>query len=101
QGKIVTFAAGMDSANYLTPYPYYREALRAAIQHVAAMPAPIRVVAPMCVHAVTTRQIKNGERLVVHLYNDVNTTAFHGLPSDDVPLREEVLPIHNLVVEFR
>lgn len=100
KGRVVTFAAGMDAAYYLTPYPYYREALRSAIEHVASTPPPVRVTAPMCVHAVTTRQRKDGERLVVHLYNDVNTTAFHGLPSDDVPLREEVLPIFDIGVEF-
>jgi type 1 glutamine amidotransferase len=101
KGRVVTFAAGMDAANYLTPYPYYREALRSAIEHAASAPAPVRVTAPMCVHAVTTRQEKDGRRLVVHLYNDVNTTAFHGMPADDVPLREEVLPIHGIRVEFR
>lgn len=101
KGRVITFAAGMDAANYLTPYPYYREALRSAIEHAAAAPMPVKITAPMCVHATTTRQKKDGERLVVHLYNDVNTTAFHGLPSDDVPLREEVLPIHNLRAEFR
>ena len=39
-------------------------------------------------------QAKDGsERLVVHLFSDLNTTAFHALPGDDVPLREEVVPI--------
>ena len=40
-------------------------------------------------------------RLLLHLYNDVNTTAFHALPQDDVPLREETLPIHDIVVRVR
>jgi hypothetical protein len=31
----------------------------------------------------------------------VNTTAFHALPSDDVPLREETLPIHDIGVTLR
>jgi hypothetical protein len=100
KGRVVFFAAGMDAANYLTPYPYYREALRSAIEWAAASPPPVRVAAPMCVHAVSTRQRKDGERLVVHLYNDVNTTAFHALPNDDVPLREEVIPIHDIAVTF-
>ena len=100
KGRTVTFAAGIDSANYLASYPYYREALRAALEWAAPAPPGIRVAAPMCVHVVTTRQNRDGERLVVHLFNDVNTTAFHGLPSDDVPLREEVLPIHDIRVTF-
>jgi len=57
------------------------------------------VQAPMCVQSTVFRQEKNGkQRLLVHLYNDVNTTAFHGLPNDDVPLREETLPIHDIRV---
>jgi len=54
----------------------------------------------MCVHATLMRQVKDGERLVVHLFNDSNTTAHHALPQDDVPLREEVLPIHDIAITF-
>ena len=50
----------------------------------------MEVKAPMCVHATLMRQRRDGsERLIVHLYNDINTTAFHALPASDVPLREE------------
>ena len=54
----------------------------------------------MCVQATTMRQTKDGQRLIVHLFNDVNTAAFHALPNDDVPLREETLPIHDIRVTF-
>src|SRR5207244_976088 len=40
------------------------------------------------------------ERLIVHLFNDINTTASHALPNDDVPLREEVVPIHDIRIAF-
>lgn len=40
------------------------------------------------------------ERLIVHLFSDLKTTAFHALPGDDVPLREEVVPIHDVRVTF-
>lgn len=100
RGRVVFFAAGLDAAHYLTSYPYYREALRGAIEWAAGGVPPVRVQGPMCVHAVTTRQRREGERLIVSLFNEVNTTAFHGLPSDDVPLREEVLPIHDITVSF-
>jgi hypothetical protein len=55
----------------------------------------------MCVHAVTMRQQKGGERLLVHLFNDVSTTAGHGHPAEEVPLREETLPVHDIEVTFR
>ena len=55
----------------------------------------------MCVHATLMRQKNDGgQRLVLHLYNDINTTAFHALPDEDVPLREEVVPIHQIGVTF-
>ena len=42
-----------------------------------------------------------GERLVVHLFNGLNTAANHGDPAADVPLREETVPIPNVRVRFR
>lgn len=101
KGRAVYFAAGIDAANYNYSYPYHRVLLKNAITWAAATPVPIAVEAPMCVHAVSMRQKKDGERLVVHLYNDVNTTANHARPEDDIPLREETLPIHDIRVSFR
>ena len=100
-GKVVYLAAGLDAANYSSAYPYYRVALADAVRWAAASPPPVEVAAPMCVHATTVRQTKDGERLVVHLFNDVNTTAGHGHPAEEVPLREEVLPVHDIAVTFR
>jgi hypothetical protein len=55
----------------------------------------------MCVHSTVMRQSKHdAERLIVHLYSDLNTTAFHALPNDDVPLREEVVPILDSRITF-
>ncbi len=102
KGKVVYLAAGFDAAYYLYAYPYQRLVLREAIVQVAAAPQPVRVEAPMCVHSTLMRQsIGKSERLIVHLFSDLNTTAFHALPVDDVPLREEVVPIHDIRVTFR
>ena len=96
--KVVYLAAGIDAAHYSLSYPYYRVALAQAMRWAASSAPPVEVEAPMCAHAVTMRQKKDGERLVIHLYNDVNTTAGHGLPAEEVPLREEVIPIHDIRV---
>jgi hypothetical protein len=102
QGRVVYLAAGLDAAYYLYAYPYQRVLLADAIRWAAPTAPPIAVDAPMCVHATVMRQsTAHRDRLIVHLYNDANTTAFHALPNDDVPLREEVLPIHDLGVTFR
>jgi hypothetical protein len=104
KGNVVYFAAGFDSAYYLYAYPYQRLALKHAIGWAASAPPPVTVEAPMCVHATIMRQTKQdkegAERLVVHLFSDLNTTAHHALPNDDVPLREEVIPIHDIRVKF-
>jgi hypothetical protein len=101
KGRVVYFAAGIDSAYYLYAYPYQRLCLRHAVTWAAAAPPPVAVEAPMCVHSTVMRQSKGGmERLIVHLFSDLNTTAHHALPADDVPLREEVVPIHDIRVAF-
>ena len=102
KGRVVYLAAGFDAAYYSYAYPYERLILRNAIDQVAPEPPPVRIEAPMCVHATVMRQTKpdTPERLVVHLFNDANTTAAHAFPNDDVPLREEALPIHDIVVTF-
>ncbi|GAC1335395.1 MAG: hypothetical protein NVSMB14_02760 [Isosphaeraceae bacterium] len=100
KGRVVV-TAGFDAAYYLYAYPYQRLLIRHAIDWAAAAPRPLTVEAPMCVHSTINRQ-KNqtGERLIVHLFNDLNTTAAHAFPNDDVPLREEVVPIHDIRVTF-
>jgi|GEM_PF-423308 len=101
KGKVVYLPAGLDGAYYQYSYPYQRLILSRAIQWAASAAPPVQVEAPMCVHASVFRQRQaKQERLLIHLYNDVNTTAFHALPVDDVPLREEVLPIHSIGVKL-
>src|SRR5205085_6105324 len=81
KGRVVYFAAGFDAAYYLYAYPYQRLALRQAVHWAASGPPPITVEAPMCVHSTLMRQSKDGaERLIVHLFSDLNTTAHHALP---------------------
>ncbi|WP_206108157.1 alpha-amylase family protein [Paludisphaera soli] len=101
RGRVVYLAAGFDAAYYLYAYPYQRLLLQAAVDHVAPAPPPVAVEAPMCVHATVMRQSHGGsDRLIVHLFNDLNTTAHHAKPDDDVPLREEVVPIRDVRVAF-
>jgi len=99
RGQAIYFAAGLDAAYYLYPYPYQRLLLKQAIFSAAAEPPPLMIKAPMCVHTTLMRQsTDSGERLIVHLFNDLNTTAHHALATDDVPLREETVPIQDIEV---
>ena len=110
KGRVVYLAAGIDAGYYSYAYPYQRILLASAIRWAASERPPVEVQAPMCVHATTFRQqpaaglspaVKSSQRLLIHLFNDVNTTAFHGLPNDDVPLREESIPIHEIRIWLR
>lgn len=110
RGRVVYLAAGLDAAHYLYAYPYQRLLLRRAVERVAPEPPPLAVEAPLCVHATLTRQDARAAgagadpghpaRLVAHLFSDLNTTAFHARQADDVPLREEAVPLHDLRLTF-
>ncbi|HLN27227.1 MAG TPA: alpha-amylase family protein [Gemmataceae bacterium] len=101
KGRVVYFAAAVDGALWSYAYPYQRCLFARALEWAARDPAPISVRAPMCVQAsYFTQSTKEGKRVIVHLFNGVNTAANHGLPAMDVPLREEVVPIHDIEVRF-
>ncbi len=101
RGKVVYLAAGLDAGYYLYAYPYQRLVLKHAIEWAAGERPPVQVTAPMCVHSTVMRQTTDtGARLVVHLFNDLNTTAHHALPQDDVPLREETVPIRDIRIQW-
>ncbi len=102
EGRVVYFAAAVDAALWSYAYPYQRRLLARALEWAARTPAPVAVSAPMCVQTTAWTQTDgNARRLVVHLFNGVNTTANHGLPASEVPLREEVVPIAGIEVRFR
>jgi hypothetical protein len=101
RGRVVYFAAAIDAALWSYAYPYQRRLLVRALEWAARTPAPVTIAAPMCVQATHFVQEEgDSQRVVIHLFNGVNTTANHGLPGMDVPLREEVIPIHGIEVRF-
>lgn len=102
KGRVVYHAAGFDAAYYQYSYPYQRLLLNESIAWAAGeTPMPVEVRAPMCVHSTIMRQVKAGrERLVVHLFNNVNSSGGHAMPNDDVPLREETVPIYQIPATF-
>ena len=101
EGRVAYFAAALDAALWAYAYPYQRRLLARALEWTARSPAPASVAAPMCVQATYWTQAGgDGRRVVVHLFNGVNTTANHGLPAADVPLREEAVPVHGIKVRF-
>ena len=101
KGRVFYFGIGIDAANFSYGFPYQRILLARAIQWAAREPFAIRVEAPMCVQSTFFRQSNaTGRRIIVHLFNGINTTSNHGLPAVDVPLREESLPISDIKLQF-
>ncbi|MEX2187421.1 MAG: alpha-amylase family protein [Pirellulales bacterium] len=103
EGRVAYFAAGVDAALFSYAYPYQRMLLARAVEWAAGGGPPVRVAAPKCVQTTFyERTTLEGKRqLVIHLLNNVNTTADHGFPGTDVPLREESVPIHDMQVTVR
>lgn len=102
KGRVVYFAFGIDAACYSYYYPYQRVMLSNTIKWAANGTPPMQLDGPMCVQSSLFRQSDSkGERLVVQLFNGVNTTSDHGAPDTDVPLREETLPIHGMKLRLK
>ncbi len=100
-GRVAYFPVAVDAALWSYGYPYQRRLIVRALEWAAREPAPIGVKAPFCVQITYFTQTEKGRRrLVLHFFNGINTTANHGLPATDVPLREEVIPIHDIEVRF-
>lgn len=101
KGRVVFLAAGIDAALWSYAYPYQRILLVNAVDWAASGSVPIRVEAPMAVQASFFEQSDaGGERLVIHLFNGLDSAAHHGQPGQDVPLREEVVPIHGIKIRL-
>lgn len=101
KGYVAYLAAAVDAALWSYAYPYQRRLFARALTWAARNPPPVAVTAPMCVQAgYFTQVIKHKRRLVVHLFNGLNTTANHGHPAADVPLREETVPIPGIEVRL-
>jgi len=101
KGRVVYFAGGVDAANFSYAYPYHRIILSQAVRRAAREPYPIEVKAPMCVQSTFWRQENDkGQRLIVHLWNGLNTTSGHGQQDVETPLREEAVPIHGIELKL-
>ncbi len=100
-GRVAYLPAALDAALWSYAYPYQRRLFARLMRWMAQRPSPVTAEAPMCVQVAPFLQDKDGQsRLVIHLMNTLNTAANHGLPSAEVPLREETVPIHDIQLEL-
>nr|CAA9276770.1 hypothetical protein AVDCRST_MAG63-3344 [uncultured Armatimonadetes bacterium] len=100
-GRVAYFAADIGQSYFVAPYPYQRKLLANALRWCAgAARPPVEVSAPMCVQATFFEQ-EGGRRTIVHLLNEINTTADRALPESNPPMREEIVPVADIRVVFR
>ncbi|MDB5357086.1 MAG: Trehalose utilization [Phycisphaerales bacterium] len=98
EGRSAYFAADMGQAYFIAPYQYQRRLITNAVRWSAgANKPPVRVEAPLCVQAAFYTQ-NNGARKIVHLLNEINTTANRALAENNPSQREETVPLLNIKV---
>ncbi len=98
QGRSVYLAADLGQAYFLAPYQYQRRLIANSVRWAAGdRQPPVRVIAPLGVQAAFYTQ-DDGRRTVIHLLNEVNTTANRALPENNPSEREETLPIFGIKV---
>jgi hypothetical protein len=101
KGRVAYFAGDPAQAYFLAPYTYERRLLTNALRWAAgdAQP-PVEVQAPLCVQAAFYEQ-HGGKRLIVHLLNEINTSAGRALPEGDPPVREEIIPLTGITLSTK
>ncbi len=99
-GRSAYIAADLGQAYFLAPYQYERRMITNAVRWAAAgNTCPVKVEAPLCVQAAFYTQ-NDGKRKIVHLLNDVNTTASRALPENNPPMREDTVPVTDIKVSL-
>ena len=80
-------------------HEYLGRIMELALREVASEPPPVEVKAPTIVQTMTHVQ---GDRLVVHLLNDISSTGrSQNVVNESLYLRREIIPVHDIEVTFR
>jgi hypothetical protein len=100
-GRSVYFACDMGQAYFIAPYHYEGRLISNAVRWAAGKtPPPFEVEAPLAVQAAFYTQ-NDGKRHIVHLLNELNSTANRALPENNPSMRMEVIPVHDIRVLAR
>lgn len=99
KGRVFYFPADITWSFFRYGHEYLARLIELAVREAAGEPPPAEVAAPACVQAMTHRQ---GDRLVVHLLNDISTFGrSQNVLGESLYLRREILPIRGIRVTFR
>ena len=99
KGKVIYIPADISWAFFRYGHEFLGRIMELAVRDAAAAAPPVEVEAPRIVQAMTHRQ---GNRLVVHLLNDISSFGRSAnVRGESMYIRREILPIHDVRVTFR
>lgn len=99
KGQVIYFPFDLTSVIFRWNDPHLKRLVELALREAAAEPPPVEVKAPSIVQAMTHQQ---GNRLVVHLLNDMSSLGrTQNVAGETLAERTEVIPIHDIELTFR
>ena len=99
KGRVIYLPADLTWPFFRYGHEYLGRMMELALRDAAPAPPSVEVRAPSVVQSAVYRQ---GERLVVHLLNDISSFGrSQNVVAESLYVRREVLPIHDIEVTFR
>ncbi|MBI5818603.1 MAG: beta-galactosidase trimerization domain-containing protein [Verrucomicrobia bacterium] len=99
KGKVIYLPDDISTSFFRFGHEHWARMMELALRETASAPPPVEVTAPRLVQAMTHTQ---GNRLVVHLLNDVSSLGrSQNVAGESLYERREVIPIHDITLTFR
>ena len=99
RGKVVYFPGDISWSFFRCGDEHLARLMELALRQVASAPPPVEVEAPRTVQSMVHVQ---GDRLVVHLLNDISALGrSQNVVGESLYMRRETIPVHDLAVTFR
>jgi hypothetical protein len=99
KGRVVYLPFDISWSFFRYGHEYLARLMELALRRAAAEPPPVEIDAPAIVEAMPQVQ---GDRLVVHLLNDISSFGrSQNVAGESIYVRREVIPIHDVSVTFR
>jgi hypothetical protein len=99
KGKVIYLPHDISTSFFRFGNEHWARMMELALREAASEPPPVEVTAPRIVQAMTHTQ---GNRLVVHLLNDISSLGrSQNVVSESIYERREVIPIHDIELTFR
>jgi hypothetical protein len=99
KGKVIYIPMDLSWIVFRYGYAHFARMLELALRETASAPPPVEVTAPSIVQTMVHVQ---GDRLVVHLLNDISSLGrSQNVAGQSLYERREVIPIHDIALTFR